>query len=347
MTTGVLNEAYERLHFAGPEWGEDTLTNHGPMAVETLVRHGYDGRVHRWLDDYIRRLDDMPSASTAITGENWREALGDGRRIGDWTTYFVREAGEQPWRDLLATWWPRLLPGIVAGATHGAIRVGHAVHALLTGPADPPAVTELAHGLAFWAARWRPVPAATAAAGRLDAASALAAVPRIGDQNGPVAARLGQLPGLPGWTGALAGLRAPRTPDEVRAALRDLVAAGTLQYLAHGHASPVLLVHVATAPNAVLRTLPALPTGRWESSLNAVWAASAAIVSAYAPAHPVDRAAHPAEPADPGEVFDAAVRHRDEHVIKFSDTALEVFAWTGNRDALTAAVHITGLIGSP
>jgi hypothetical protein len=348
MVAAVLNEAYERLHFAGPEWGENTLTNHGPMAVETLVRHGYDARVHRWLDHYLRRLDDMPSAGAAVTADNWREALGDGRRIGDWTAYFVREAADQPWRDLLATWWPRLVPGIVAGATHGAIRVGHAVHALLTGGTDDrPAVTELAHALAFWAARWRPVPAAADAAGRLDAGSALSAVPRIPDQNGPVAARLGQLERLPGWTGALAGLRAPRTPDEVRAGLRDLITAGTLHYLDHGQASPVLLVHVATAPNAILRTLPALPPAMWESSLNAVWAAGAALVSAYAPAGPADRSARPAEPRDAGDVFDAAVRHRDEHVIKFSDTALEVFGWTGNRDALTAAAHITTLIDSP
>src|SRR5690348_18122588 len=49
--------------------------------------------------------------------------------------------------------------------------------------------------------------------------------------------------------------------------------------------SPVILVHVATAPNAVLRTLPALPPHLWAPSLDAVWALSAALVSAYAPPH--------------------------------------------------------------
>ena len=43
----MLSEAYERLHVAGPEWGENTLTNHGPMAVETMVRRGHHARVHR------------------------------------------------------------------------------------------------------------------------------------------------------------------------------------------------------------------------------------------------------------------------------------------------------------
>ena len=40
MRDGVLTEAYERFHRTGPEWGADQLTNHGPMAVEVLVRRG-------------------------------------------------------------------------------------------------------------------------------------------------------------------------------------------------------------------------------------------------------------------------------------------------------------------
>jgi hypothetical protein len=92
----ILNEAYERLRYAGPEWGEDTLTNHGPLAVEVLVRRGHADEVHGWLDAYIRRLDDLPAPSDPITGQNWREALGDGRRIGDWTAYLTSEAGDRP-----------------------------------------------------------------------------------------------------------------------------------------------------------------------------------------------------------------------------------------------------------
>ncbi|MBF9134509.1 DUF4243 domain-containing protein, partial [Plantactinospora sp. S1510] len=123
MTSEVLSEAYQRLHHAGPEWGENILTNHGPMAVEVLVRRGHAARVTGWLDRYLARLDDLPAARAAITDLNWREALGDERRIGDWTAYLTREVTEHPWRDVLGRWWPRLLPGIVAGTTHGVIRV--------------------------------------------------------------------------------------------------------------------------------------------------------------------------------------------------------------------------------
>jgi len=42
-----------------------------------------------------------------------------------------------------------------------------------------------------------------------------------------------------------------------------------------------------------------------------------------------------------------AVTHGDEHVIKFTDTAVEVYAATGDPDALAAADHIRDLIQPP
>ena len=116
MSDGILDEAYERLHRTGPEY-QGWLSNHGPMAVEALVRHGHQSRVHRWLDGYLGRLDEVPRGLHPI--DDWRAALGDVKRAGDWLTYFDRQLREHPWREVLGTWWPRLLPGIAAGATHG------------------------------------------------------------------------------------------------------------------------------------------------------------------------------------------------------------------------------------
>lgn len=45
-TTGTLDEALERLHASGPE-RNGWLSNHGPMAVEALVRNGQAPTVHR------------------------------------------------------------------------------------------------------------------------------------------------------------------------------------------------------------------------------------------------------------------------------------------------------------
>lgn len=344
MSGEVLSEAYERFHGKGPEWGENRLTNHGPMVAEVLVRRGQAAKVHSWVDRYLRRLEETPAPSDRITADNWRDALGQGRRIGDWTAYFNREVRERPWREVLVAWWPRLLPGILAGATHGVIRTAHAVRALTTGPETDPASAELANGLAFWAARVTYVPGATEPSGPLEPAAALAALPRIPDQRGVVAERLNQLADLPSWPNALAGLRPAADPDEVPRRLADLVDAATERYRTHGHASPVLLVHTATAPNAVLHTLPVLPRELWAPSLSAVWAAAATITAAYAPGVPADAASLPRPAATPEAALDRAVDHGDEHVIKFTDTAVEAYRRGGHPAALGAAARIATLI---
>jgi hypothetical protein len=132
MPSAGLTDAYDLLHRMGPEYdgdehGNNGLTNHGPMVAEVLDRRGYDARIAPWLTRYVTRLREMPSGHDPIDDTNWVGALGDGRRVGDWTAYFTRQLGDRPWRDVLAEWWPRLLPGIAAGATHGVIRVAHAV----------------------------------------------------------------------------------------------------------------------------------------------------------------------------------------------------------------------------
>lgn len=128
--SGTLDEALERLHTTGPE-RNGWLTNHAPMAVEALVRNGQASTVHRWLDHYAHKLEELPPPSRPVTADGWREALGDPTRITDWTRFFGRELDERPWREVLAEWWPRLLPGIAASATHPVIRTGHAVRTLL------------------------------------------------------------------------------------------------------------------------------------------------------------------------------------------------------------------------
>jgi len=77
-------------------------------------------------------------------------------------------------------------------------------------------------------------------------------------------------------------------------------------------------------------------------SLGAVWAASAAITAGYAPA--AARDVRTPAPASPQDVVEQAVAHGDEHVIKFTDTAVEVYERTGNPDALAAAAHARELI---
>jgi hypothetical protein len=158
--------------------------------------------------------------------------------------------------------------------------------------------------------------------------------------------RFARLADLPAWTPSLTTLCAPATPAEVPAALASLVQAGVRQYATHGHGSPVLLVHVATAPNAMAHLLPALPQPFWPASFAATWAASAAITVAYAPATPRPTPASPAA-STPADLMARAAEHGDEHVIKLTDTALDAYARTADPALLTAATHCAELIDPP
>ncbi|MEU5401065.1 questin oxidase family protein [Streptomyces sp. NPDC005963] len=337
-TTGTLDEALDRIHLSGPE-RHGWLSNHAPMAVEALVRHGQARSVHPWVDRYRHKLEEMPSPTDPIAPADWREALGDPRRIADWAQHFEREVAERPWREVLAEWWPRLLPGIAGGATHPVIRVGHSVRTLLSGTQTSPRTVELAHALGYWAARHAPLPPLGHLEVAPSAASALDLVPPVVDRSGGIEQRLERLTAFPQWPAPGASTdgaseSATAIADTARERLVELVTAATHRYATHGHGEPVMLVHAATAPNAVLRTLPALPRELWASSLSAAWAASAAVTAAYTPAAGTT-APLPTTRLDPAEIFARAADHGDDHTIKFTDTALDV----GDDLALTAAVR--------
>ncbi|WP_418961090.1 questin oxidase family protein [Streptomyces tritici] len=322
-----MDEALERLHGFGPE-RLGRLTNHAPMAVEALTVRGQARGVHRWLDLYSAKLEDFPSRVEPVTAAGWRAALGNPRRAADWIDHFAGELAERPWREVLAEWWPRLAPGMYGGSTHPVIRVGHAVRTLLSGEPTEPRLRELAHGLGYWAARHRPVsvrrfalpPGATAGA-------ALDAVAPLAERDGGFPARLERVTELPVWADG------PADPETVRARLAELVRAATHRYATHGHGEETMLVHAATAPNAVLRALPALPHDLWAPSLRAAWTASAAVTAMYAPDEPVPYV--PPGAITPEEVAERALAHGDEHVVKLTDTALD-FA---DEPALAAALR--------
>jgi Questin oxidase-like len=341
----VMDEALDRLHQTGPEW-RGYLSNHGPMVVEAMVRRGHADEVEGWVDWYETRLEAVPTRHQMITEKHWREALGDPSRLGDWIAFFDNELGQRPWSAVLEMWWPRLLPGLAASATHSVIRVGHAVEALRDCGPSAPRIGELGQSLAYWAGRWLPVPNVGPPSGRLEVAEALGTLPALPEAELGFTDLLPLLGSDPRWPDAASALRPTRGSDDVREQLTGLVTAATLHYRTHAHGEPIMLVHAATAPNAVLRVLPSLPEILWESSLHAAWAASAAITMIYNPRQGsaetgghVDRVS-----ASAADTFALAVEHRDAHVIKLADTALDVYRWTAGQDALDAVHRAVDLI---
>lgn len=153
----AVNDALERLRTTG-FYLDHFLANHGPMAAEALAKLGYCDEVDEWVDANIqhRNYEPLPDPTFPIT--DWRAALGDRNRGGDWVVLFRHELADAPWREVLRNWWPRLLPGCAGALTHGLIRTAHAVRSVREA-ASPSELQldELARGLGFWATSFTPL----------------------------------------------------------------------------------------------------------------------------------------------------------------------------------------------
>src|SRR5262249_33991795 len=155
-------------------------------------------------------------------------------RAGDWEQLFVGELAGSHWREVLARWWPRLLPGLLAGLTHGAIRTAHAVRHLsaVTQP-TPLQLAEFARALAYSAARFTTLPGQPRLGGSLSVADAIAALPRppAEAEAGLDAAvhRLGRLARFPGYAESLHTL----APEHAQWLLSEMTAQFAGVYLAH------------------------------------------------------------------------------------------------------------------
>ncbi len=349
---GVLDEGLTRLAVTGPEFAGG-LSNHGPMAAEALVRLGRADAVEHWLDNYLKRLDEAPHATDRITDETWREALGARRRVADWEVYLREQLAGQPWRDVLARWWPRLLPGVAAAATHGVIRTSHAARSLAAAEAaaaDTAAADtaerrdELARGLAYWAASYLELPGTPRTAGRLDLGAALRGLPVSARPPAPgliTDVLAAGLPDEPRFGTAVAALR---PPADAAAGLLDLAAEFTRVFLAYGGDRPIALLHAVTAPTAARSVLPLLPAAAARPTYDALWQTGARLYTMYTGAV-TPRPLPASPPPAPADLTDRAVGCGDEHAIKLTEACLRLYAERPDPLFLHAAARASEVLG--
>ncbi len=245
------------------------------------------------------------------------------------------------WRALLLKWWPRLLPGLAASATHGVIRSAHAVRSLRDAGAEPHPllVDELAQGLGFWAARYQALPGNPRLAGGSDSIAALRRLPRldlaIPSEGLGIAGRLVSLRHLDGFPDGLDEWGPPVTPDD---ALDDLIGAAA-RVLAARDDAPIAFCHAVTAPAAVRLVLPELSSGLQRASVAASWQVVGGIVAAFAsPRQEAESAAADVDADALLQTLDArAIENGDEHVIKLTEAAEREYRRTKNLTLLVGA----------
>jgi len=340
----AMEDALALLAETGPEY-HGGLANHGPMAAEALVALERFDAVVPWVTRYRPMLDAHPTGSRPIR-EDWREALGARGRVADWSTFFGREVEERPWCEVLATWVPRLSPGMIAAAFHGVIRTAHAARSLAA-EETPSRRRELGEGLAYWAANYHTLPEArTAAHGGRQPSAALAGVPcvPVADQvmRGNITDRLAPVERF-GPFAAAADLVDPT--GDAFAFISDLTETFAGVFLASvPPGSLITFIHGVTGPSAVRLLLPHLDPFTRAAALRYAWQGAAALYSGFS-GEPPASAATDAEVPRGADLVDRAIATGDEHAIKLTEACLREHAVNPKPVYLRAAQHAVRLLG--
>lgn len=299
------------------------FTSHAPMVAEALSALGRNSTIAPWIDSATKTHIERAPTDTPIDPDHWQAGLGSRERFADWSCFFEAELGKHLWTDVVAAWAVRLAPGICSDATHGAIRVGHAVRAL--GVAETPArITELADALASWADTYQVLPHAPHDGQVYAPDDALARVQVIPvserKAGGSIVAALMQLDDRPEFAPVINFLDVPTTSIETQQdCLLDLTSLFARVAVANikDFSSAIVFVHSVTALTALSRILPHLPATAIVEGIRYGWQASAALYAVYGlypAAAPSDYQSLALEP-----LIERAVASGDDHAIKFSE----------------------------
>lgn len=335
----VMDEALDLLENSGPEYGPG-FSSHGPMVAEALLALGRGEAVVPWVAGYRKRLPAGPQPGLPVDSGTWFEALGSFGRYADWVACFEEELREEDWRTVLNVWVPRLLPGMVGAAWHGAIRAGHAVRSLERGE-SPAKIRELARALAYWASRYQSLPGLP--------------VPRVGVRN-PLTAidDVGTLPDeerlmkgliyekvrrLDGFAPFARVINLTEPPDDVAPFAVDLLEAFARVYLANAktRGGVITFVHGVTGPGAVCLMAASLLPDIGRVALRYAWQASAALYASIG--REIDRAPRDAYDGSQEDLVGRAVETGDEHAVKFTEVCLRAHRMDPRPIFLAAANH--------
>jgi hypothetical protein len=343
----ALDEALEILKPFAPEY-HGGLTNHGPMAVEALCALGRSDAVIPWVDRYRKALDPRPTPHDRITASNWRDALGRESRVADWMAFFESEMQEQSWQEVLKAWVPRLASGLIAAATHGPIRVGHAARAIAR-ENTPQRRNELAEGLGYWAATFDVLPGQPSAHSRQAGEMPSAAISRLQilppEQRGNfglISQALSQLDTFAPFAGAIDMVDAS---GDASLFLSDLAATFARVYLENARSvlGAIVFVHSVTGPSSLRPMLPYLSPNVAAAGLRYAWQAAAALFTVYG--FKTGRQEELASQSfDHDGLITRAIESGDEHAIKFTEVCLREYALSPRPEYLAAAHHASGLL---
>jgi hypothetical protein len=343
----ALDETLEIMSPMGPELNNG-FSNHAPMAIEAMCAMGRADAVMPWFERYRHAFVRRGARVARLTNDTWRTALGDQRRTVVWFEFFRNELEEHPWRSVLDLWAARLAPGLMAAATHGVIRTGHATRALAL-ENTPARRRELADGLAYWAADYLPLPAERHKPARAKPSDAIARVqmipPEIRRGNfGSLTDALAQLDSFPPFKDTLDAVDPAGDPS---AFLSDLSATFARVFLANAHDTytTIAFVHAVTGPSALRPLLPYLRDTTTHAALAYAWQSAAAMYATFGTRADLSHL-EDVKVGNHDELIERAIACGDEHAIKFTEVCLREHALNPDPALLAAAVHATQMLSA-
>ena len=326
--------------------GLDPFANHGPMAVEALVSLGRPESIIPFVNAYKKRFaSPYPSSYQTVTSTNWREALGDSRRISDWAIFFNRQLKDAAWPKVLDLWSGRLAPGLAAAAAHGLIRTAHATRSLSVKETDL-RLRELAEGLSYWAAYYQELPEnpkATAVRLKpLDAIKQVPLVPGARRRGGSVTNGLRAVNEFTPFAAVSSMVETTGRPETVISELTEAFATAYLRNITPGNL--IILLHAVTCTSGLRSLLPYLSPITAQRMLHYGWLVGAALYSIGA----IDSTNGPIkdQEIDRGDLIERAVATREEHAIKFTEACLREYSFNSNIVYLQAAKDALGRLPS-
>ena len=336
----ALDEALEIMAPNSPELNNG-FSNHAPMCIEAMCAMGRHNSVMPWFERYRRWLAPRPSRVARLTNENWRSALGDGRRVEDWFEYFRNELEDRPWNEVLDEWAIRLAPGLMAAATHGVIRTGHATRSIALEDTASRR-RELADGLAYWAADYLPLPAERRTPVRAKPSEAIARIQMIPTEirHGNFGSFTDSLAQLDSFAPFKETLDAVDTSGNASAFVSDLTSTFARVFLANARDvyTTIAFVHSVTGPSSLRPMLPHLSEATAHAALGYAWQAAAAMYATFATSADLPRV-DDAKIRDIDELIDRAIASGDEHAIKFTEVCLREYALSPDPAFLAASEH--------
>jgi Questin oxidase-like len=317
--------------------------------VEALCSLGRGDAVIPWVDKYRKGLEPRPHPTGRIAAQAWRELLGRESLVADWMAFFENEMQDRPWRELLATWVPRLAGGFIAAATHGPIRVGHAARGLAYADTAQRR-REVAEGLGYWAATFHVLPGRDAVQSSRTGGvpskmiSTLQVLPLEQRKNFALISQA--LAQLDTFTPFANILDLVDSAGDSSAFLSDLTATFARLYLANAKSllSTIVFVHSVTGPSSLRPMLPYLSAQDAAVALRYGWQAAAALFTVYGlKVAPEDCFASPSY--DREDLVARAIESGDEHAIKFTEVCLREYELNPQPEYLLAARHASGILG--